>query len=295
MTIRPLAPADVDAVAEVDFAAFQDVALRHGQVPLVGAVRDSRAYVRRLLEADPLGGFVAEDGGTIVGHAWVHGRGPIATVGPLAVEPRAQGRGAGRALLAACLQAAGPRATQVRLVHESFNMAALHLYLTTGFRIVAPVLELELAPTASVPAPPAVARTSLRPAGVADVERIAARDARAFGTRRPQDVERRLRAGCGIVAEREKRLVGYALGGFGTLGSSAADEAEVGLSMLVSLAGEAALRRTALRVMVLGSDRVLVDGLLGAGFRLFRACHYLTRGGGPAPPAGYVLMSGDYM
>src|SRR6266436_2747991 len=105
MTVRPLASTDVDGVAEADFAAFQDVALRHGVPPVVEAVRDSRAYLRRLLEADPLGGFVAEEGGRIVGHAWVHARGPIATVGPLAVEPSRQRRGIGRALLARCLQA----------------------------------------------------------------------------------------------------------------------------------------------------------------------------------------------
>jgi hypothetical protein len=47
--------------------------------------------------------------------------------------------------------------------------------------------------------------------------------------------------------------------------------------------------------MVLGTDRVLVDGLRTMGFRVFRACHYMVRGGGTAPPAGYVLMGGDYM
>src|SRR5262249_36872865 len=139
VTIRPLVAADVDAVAEADFAAFHDVALRHGLEPVVGAVRDSRAYVRGLLDADPIGGFVAEEGGRPIGHAWVHPRGPIATIGPIAVEPGHQRRGVGRALLAQCL-AASPRATQARLVHESFNMAALQLYLSEGFRVVAALL-----------------------------------------------------------------------------------------------------------------------------------------------------------
>jgi len=42
MTIRPLLDADVDAVAEVDFAAFQEVALRHGTTPLATAVTAAR-------------------------------------------------------------------------------------------------------------------------------------------------------------------------------------------------------------------------------------------------------------
>jgi len=295
VTVRPLAPADVDAVAEVDFAAFQDVALRHGLTPVVGAVRDSRAYVRRLLEVDPLGGFVAEEGGRVVGHAWVHARGPIATVGPLAVEPAFQRRGIGRALLAQCLQAGGRRVTQVRLVQESFNVAALGLYLSAGFRIVAPVLELVLdaGPPASPAAPPS--GVVLRTAEPSDQARIVARDARPFGTARAHDVERQLRAGQGVVAERGTTLAGYALAGFGILGSAAGEAPELVVAMLATLAGVPALRLGAQRVMVLGTDRVVVDGLRALGFRIFRACHYMIRGGGTAPPAGYVLMGGDYM
>jgi ribosomal protein S18 acetylase RimI-like enzyme len=295
VTVRPLVPQDVDAVAEADFAAFHDVALRHGLPSVVRAVRDSRAYVRRLLDADPLGGFVAEEDGRIVGHAWVHPRGPIATLGPLAVEPAWQRRGIGRALLARCLQVPGPRATQVRLVHESFNTGALELYLSEGFRIVAPLLELELAPGTSVPEPTVPPHVVLRAAEPGDATRIVARDARPFGTQRPQDVDRYLRATRAVVAECGNALAGYALGGFGHLGPAAGDDPELVLAMLTTLAREPALRRTSVRVIVLGTDRVLVDGLRASGFRVFRACHYMIRGGGTAPPAGYVLMSGDYM
>jgi predicted N-acetyltransferase YhbS len=295
ITLRPLAPADVDAAAEVDFAATSDVALRHGLEPLVRAVRDSRAYLRRLLEADPVGGVVAEESGGVVGHAWVHPRGPIATVGPIAVEPARQRRGIGRALLAHCLGAAGPRTSQVRLVHESFNLATLGLYLSEGFRIVAPLLELALEPEHALPAPPAPARATVRAAEPSDQARIVARDARAFGTARPHDVARMLRTGRGVVAERGKTLAGYVLGADGMLGSAAGDDAELVLAMLATLAGDRRLRTGVLRVMVLGTDRVLVEGLRAMGWRLFRTCQYMIRGGGTAPPAGYVLMGGDYM
>ncbi len=293
----------------MDFAAFQDVALRHGLTPAVGAVRDSRAYVRRLLEVDPGGGFVAEEAGRVVGHAWVHPRGPIATVGPLAVEPPLQRRGIGRALLAQCIQSAGPRATQVRLVQESFNTAALGLYLSAGFRIVAPVIELAAGPSelalgpgehaldagaaaSSMAPPPGVV---IRIAEPSDQARIVARDARPFGTARPRDVERHLRAGHGVVAERGTTLAGYALAAFGILGSAAAEDQALVVTLLATLARVPALRLGTLRVMVLGTDRALVDGLRALGFRLFRACHYMVRGGGTAPPSGYVLMGGDFM
>ena len=50
-----------------------------------------------------------------------------------------------------------------------------------------------------------------------------------------------------------------------------------------------------LRTLVPASDRRLVDGLLALGFRVLRACHYMVRGGGTAPPPNYVLMNGDMM
>jgi len=295
MPIRPLGTDDVDAAAEADFAAFLDVAARHGLPPVMTAVRDARANLRRLLAADPLGGFVAEEDGHVVGHAWVHTRGPIATIGPIAVEPGRQGRGLGRALLARCIEAAGPRASQIRLVQESVNVRALALYLRAGFRVVAPILELELRPGVSPVAAERPAAVEIRDATAQDRERIAARDARAFGTPRPHDVARSLDAGRGMVALRAGTLVGYALGVPGRLGSAAADDPEVVLAMLAALAAAPALRAVPLRLMMVASDRRLVDGLLAMGFAPFRACQYMVRGGGTAPPAGYVLMGGDFM
>jgi len=293
VTIRPLVPGDVDAAAEADFAAAQDAALRHGVTPAVRAVRDGRAAVRRLLDQDPFGGFVAEEGGQVIGHAWLHVRGPIGTIGPVAVEPGAQRRGIGRALLEHCLQAAGPRISQVRLVHDAADLVALRCALSAGFRIVAPLLELVLDPATVVEAPPVPAQIALRAAEAGDVQRIVARDARPFGTPRPPDVERRLRGGHGIVAERGGTLAGFALAEPGILGAAAADDPDVVLAMLATLAAAPALRTGPLRALVLGSDRALVDGLRVRRFRPWRACLYLIRGGGTAPPPSYVLMSAD--
>ncbi len=129
VVIRALAERDVERAGDVDFVAFQDATLRHGAAPTVTTPADCRSYVRHLLAFDPLGGVVAEVGGEVVGIGWVHLRGPVATVGPLAVDPAHQGRGVGRRLLERCLELAGPRTPQVRLVQESFNVGSLGLYL----------------------------------------------------------------------------------------------------------------------------------------------------------------------
>src|SRR5262249_4695028 len=217
-TIRVLEERDADRAGDVNFLAFYDVALRHGQTPVVTTPADARSYVRHLLSFDPLGGLVAELDGGIVGMAWLHQRRPVGTIGPVAVTPRVQGRGIGRLLLERCIEAAGPRIPQVRLVHESFNTRSLGLYLRTGFRVVSPLVELELAPGAAVlGVGPSGAR--VRAAGATDRPRLVERDARAFGAPRPQSIDLYLRSGRALVAERGSALAGYAFGiGLGPVG-----------------------------------------------------------------------------
>lgn len=79
------------------------------------------------------------------------------------------------------------------------------------------------------------------------------------------------------------------------LGSASAEDGEVLLELLASLATALQGDATAVRALVPAGDRRLVDGLLGIGFRVLRACHYMVRGGGTAPPPNYVLMNGDLM
>jgi hypothetical protein len=79
------------------------------------------------------------------------------------------------------------------------------------------------------------------------------------------------------------------------LGSASADEAETLLVLLTVLASGLGGQGRTVRTVVPATDRRLVEGLLGLGFRVFRACHYMVRGGGTAPPPNYVLMNGDMM
>jgi ribosomal protein S18 acetylase RimI-like enzyme len=292
--VRSAEERDLDAAGDVNFLAFYDLALRHGQPPTVAAPADGRGYLRYLAGVDPLGGLVAEEDGEIVGVAWVHVRGPVTTIGPLAVHPQARGRGVGRRLLARAVEAAG--GGQVRLVHESFNAVALGLYLRAGFRVVAPLVELVCAPGA---VETAAARVRLRPAEARDRAELVARDARAFGAPRPQSLEPYLRRGRVLLAEDERGLAGYACGiGARTrayVGSAAAEDGAVLLALLGALTAELAGAGATVHVLVSATDRALLDGLLSHGYRVFRACQYLLRGGGTAPPPNYVLMNGDML
>jgi ribosomal protein S18 acetylase RimI-like enzyme len=299
LVLRPLREPDLERAADVNFVAFYRAAVAHGVPPMVTAPSESRRYLRHLLAVDPLGGLVAEDAGEVVGLAWVHARGPVATIGPLAVDPRVQGRGIGRQLLERAIELAGPGVPQVRLVHESFNAAALGLYLRSGFRVIAPLLCLERPARPPLVPPAAPGGLVVRPAAAADAARVASRDARAFGAPRPQSIDLYLERGRVLLAERGSLLAGYALGigfqGTGYLGSASADDADVLLALLGGLASELGERGLAVRALVPSTDRRLVDGLGGLGFRALVACHYMGRGGATVPPPNYVLMNGDMM
>jgi ribosomal protein S18 acetylase RimI-like enzyme len=299
VTLRPAEESDVEQAGDLTFVAFHAAALAHGLEPAVTTPAESRRYIRYLLSFDPRGGVVAEENGVLVGVGWVHPRGPVATLGPLAVDPRRQGRGIGHRLLDRLIEAAGQGVPQVRLVQESFNLVSLGLYLRAGFRLVAPLLDLALAADAPIAPLSPPAGVTVRPAGGDDRGRLLARDARAFGAHRPQSIDLYLRGGRVLVAERAAAPVGYALGiGFeatGYLGSAAADGTDVLLALLSTLAQDLAQPGRVLRILVPAADRALVDGLLTLGFRVFRACHYMVRGGGTAPPLNYVLMNGDMM
>jgi ribosomal protein S18 acetylase RimI-like enzyme len=297
VTLRPAQDRDVERAGDVNFLAFYQAALAHGLPPGVSAPAESRRYLRWLLAFDPLGGIVAEEDGEVVGVAWVHPRGAVATIGPIAVDPRRQRRGIGRRLVERCIEAAGRGVPQVRLVHESYNAASLGLYLRSGFRVVAPLLDLELPPggALSVSAP----SLALRPGTADDRSRLVARDGRAFGAQRPQSIDLYLQRGRVLVAERAGTVAGFALGigfeGAAYVGSASADDGDLLLALVTGMAAALTAPAVTVRVLVPATDRKLVDGLLGAGLRVFRACHYMVRGGGTAPPPNYALMNGDMM
>lgn len=124
MAPRPLVPADLDAVAAIERAAFTDPWPR-------------RAFQELL--AEPHLRSLAIDGadGQLAGYAFCSVAADQGEILNLAVHPAARRRGLGRQLLEAALQImrqAG--ATGVFLEVRQSNEAAIRLYADAGFRSV---------------------------------------------------------------------------------------------------------------------------------------------------------------
>ncbi|HUA48438.1 MAG TPA: GNAT family N-acetyltransferase [Solirubrobacteraceae bacterium] len=125
--IRPLEPADLDAVADLSAAAFG-----HELDDQVAR----RRWTERLahpLQTDPGGAFVAEHDGRMIGLAEAIQRERLWVLSMLAVDPRVQSAGAGRALLERALRYGAE--CDAGLIISSSDPRALRLYGLAGFSL----------------------------------------------------------------------------------------------------------------------------------------------------------------
>jgi ribosomal protein S18 acetylase RimI-like enzyme len=139
--IRPASTADESGLAAVHRATWT-TAVSPAGAPLRGA----RFFGAETRPEDVL---VAADDGQVLGYVWLRRTGPhpahdhVLVVDGLAVEPREQGRGIGRALVAAAVEEAsrrGGRKLTLRVLAP--NTAARQLYASAGFHVEG-VLEAE--------------------------------------------------------------------------------------------------------------------------------------------------------
>ncbi|HEX2205967.1 MAG TPA: GNAT family N-acetyltransferase [Longimicrobium sp.] len=126
MAVRAAAAGDLPALRAVEAAVF-------------GAGAYPGFFFRQALDALPAFFLVAEAEGRLVGYTLGaaqpgDGHGWILSLG---VDPAARGRGAGRALVAALLEAFAARGAREVFLHVSpSNRAAIALYERLGFEVV---------------------------------------------------------------------------------------------------------------------------------------------------------------
>lgn len=151
-------------------------------------------------------GIAAFDGGRLVGTAmrWAFGA-RWGTLGMIIVAPAMQGRGLGRRLFGAALEALGPRNA---MLHAT--PAGESLYRSAGFTPVATIRQHQGAAFSMGFHPPR-AGERLRPAGRADLAVLATLDAAATGMDRAAMIAALLAEADGIVLDRDGVASGFAL------------------------------------------------------------------------------------
>jgi GNAT superfamily N-acetyltransferase len=135
--LRAIEPADGDEVARIVYEAFAGIHDHHRferDFPTLAAAVE---LTTNFIAHPSIHGVVAEIDGRVVGSSFLDERGPVRGVGPITVDPAAQGRGVGRALVQAVLDRGGD-ALGVRLLQDSFNTRSLSLYASLGFDVAEP-------------------------------------------------------------------------------------------------------------------------------------------------------------
>ena len=197
--VRPMRDSDCEKAAEILVSAFAQVYRQRGHMPPFPNIESAIWLCRAYLELDPDGCLVAEVGGgaSLVGVGFVHIRGAVASIGPLAARPGSQ-RGVGRALMAH-LTAMTRHCASRRLFHDSFNPDSFGLYTQLGYQVrdVAPYLMTsDIVPT-PVPVP------GIRAFRSEDLPSIEEFDRQMTGADRARDLALLLSTGTLLVCERD--------------------------------------------------------------------------------------------
>jgi GNAT superfamily N-acetyltransferase len=134
IALRPIEPADGEACARIAYEAFGGLQDYH-QFPRDFPTLEAAVQLTSNFIAHPaIWGVVAEAEDRIVGSNFLDERGSITGVGPITVDPKAQGHGVGRRLMEAIIER-GAHAAGIRLLQDSFNMQSLSLYASLGFDV----------------------------------------------------------------------------------------------------------------------------------------------------------------
>jgi GNAT superfamily N-acetyltransferase len=212
LVVRAAGAEDADDCGRIFYDAFASIAHRHNHPIEPGSPEFTHFKVAEMLTTAGFVGLLAERDGKPLGCAFIDERGVIAGIGPVTVEPSAQDRGVGRALMEAALSRERDRGSVgVRLVQTAYHYRSLALYVKLGF---------EVRETLSVLAgsPPALSLPGLgvRAAKEDDIGACTELCLRVHGHERGAELLAALEAGSAWVVERPDRICAYATGfGYG--------------------------------------------------------------------------------
>jgi GNAT superfamily N-acetyltransferase len=132
--IREARAEDATELGRICYEAFAAIANAHNFVPDFPNAELATAVVGSMIGEPGIHGVVAEDGGRIIGGNFIHEHNPVSGIGPITVDPRAQNKGAGAALMKAVLdRAEAQKRLAVRLVQAGYHTRSLSLYAKLGF------------------------------------------------------------------------------------------------------------------------------------------------------------------
>ena len=206
LKLRSGTPEDADACGNICYEAFRAIAGEHNFPSDFPAPEVAAGLLSSLLRHPGFYSVVAEVNGAIVGSNFLDERSSIPGVGPVTVDPTAQNRGVGRALMQDVMRRAADKgAPGIRLLQAAYHNRSLSLYAALGFQ----VRDL-LACMQGTPPRGKVSGYRVRAATAADAEACGAVCRRVHGHDRMGEVREALAQGTALVVEHDGRISGYA-------------------------------------------------------------------------------------
>ncbi len=252
VTVRAMLPADLPEACAVGAA---------GMGFELESIEQERRWAERigyLLGPDPGGAFVAQRDERVIGVAQAMQREALWVLSFLAVDPGAQGTGAGRALLAAALGYGDP---SQGLIVSSNHPAALRLYARAGFSLRPALRTLGQADRRTLPP----RSDSVRTGTVADLDLAAGISRELRGAAHTAEIEYALGRGAVLLVHEDR---GYAVAqdAYGVWLLAARDEAAA-IELLWRALDIGAAAQRPVRWITAGQDWA-VSVVLGAGLGL---------------------------
>jgi len=265
----PTVAQHVSELGRICFEAFKDLQDRGCGTRDFPTVEIAQQVLGMLAQRDDFYSVSALDDGRVVGFNFLSLMDPVAGVGPITVDPSYQGHSVGRALMQNVMDyAQHNNIEQVRLFHDSFNIASLSLYASLGFDVKDSVALMQSTPAAE-------ADNNVRSIAEPDLPAIEEISKRIYKNSRRNEVAAAAPYGfAAFLRERQGRVTGYLLPG--NFGHGVAETEEDALALV----GEAArhLPPEAARFFCPLSEGSFYRKALQAGCRAIKVMNYMVLG-----------------
>ena len=281
LIIRSIQQVDAETCGEIGFQAHKAISSAHGYPSEQPSIEFAVGMIKTLLANPNSWGALAERDGQILGSIFLHvfPSSPVAAIGPLTVDPSAEG-GVGRALMEASLMEARKRDyDQVRLVQSPSHLRSFVLYTKCGFTLREPLFLMHGNPVPGILGK----KHDVRAARSEDISACNEICISVHGFSREKELRQALDQRVATVnVDNTGNITGYAAG-IGIFGHAVAKTNEV-LKALVASASAI----LGPGFFVPGRNYNLLRWLLDAGFRVVWPANLMTVGNYQDPTAPFL-------
>jgi predicted N-acetyltransferase YhbS len=281
LIIRSIRQADAETCGKIGFQAHKAISSAHGYPSEQPSFELAVGMIKTLLANPNSWGALAERDGKILGSIFLHifPPSPVAAIGPLTVDPSAEG-GVGRALMEAALMEARKRDyDQVRLVQSPSHLRSFVLYTKCGFTLREPLFLMHGNPVPSILGKKHDVRAA-RPEDISACNEICVS---VHGFSREMELRQAIDQRVAIVnIDNTGSITGYAAG-IGFFGHAVAKTNEV---LKAVIANASVILGPGF--FVPGRNFDLLKWLLDAGFRIVWPANLMTVGNYKDPTAPFL-------